>query len=373
MKKKLVMLVLASFIMTLACSFTVYADDAVVSDEAVSVYGAVYIDPYNTSYAPVHSLKEEKLQKTKNDVNQFKSDLKVYRQKIKLIQKEQKKSKKNYTLLKKCYKNAEKCFKKADADLTVVLEDLDVLGDVYCEISWCVDPDMGYDLTSSDLEQIESDLAEIKEYKTKTKEYLQQFEKGHQVNSDTFGSALKQAKRYIDFAIKTKNSKKIKTKQKLDNKAIKHDNEYEGYESSVKYGIYDDEDINAEIKAFDKYRKDKKLPAMKHNIKLNKAAAMLAMEYTIGADSSAENHIRPDGTRYSTAIKECGVKCKSSSLITITYIGGRYSSFVDDVVNTYSSMYGEVINSREYTEYGIGYYAYGDGSLQRWVLIPISK
>ena len=374
MKKKLVMMTLASCILASTFSLTVCAEPVKVMAEEL-----VY-DIQNNSYSQIHSIKEEKLQKANQDLKQFKSDLKEYRRNIKLIKSDLKKSKINYTTLKKDYKNAEKYFKNADAGLTLVQDDLSTISNVYSLIQEFFDPDMGYVQTEADLQQAESDLAEVKEYLTQTRDYLKQFKKYNKITSETFESDLSKAKAYVDFAIKTKDSKKVKTKQKLDEETIKFMNDREGFKYWVRYGIYSDENIDAQVKAFNKYRKDKKLPTMKNNTKLNKAAAMIAMEYTIGYnfDKNGDKvygmrtNTRPDGTSYSTAIKECGVKCKSSSIIVIDF-AGEYTGFIDTVVNDYSSIYGKLMKSKKYTEYGIGYYSADKGSRQVWVLIPISK
>lgn len=375
MRKKLVMMTLASCILASTFSLTVCAEPVKVMAEEL-----VY-DIQNNSYSQIHSIKEEKLQKANQDLKQFKSDLKEYRRNIKLIKSDLKKSKTNYTTLKKDYKNAEKYFKNADAGLTLVQDDLSTISNVYSLIQEFFDPDMGYVQTEADLQQAESDLAEVKEYLTQTRDYLKQFKKYNKITSETFKCDLDEAKEYVDFAIKTKNSKKVKTKQKLDEKSIKCMNNRTGYETYVRYGIYDDKYIDAELKALNEYRKSKKLPELKVNKKLNKAAAILALEYALGADyekdgviiSGMYNGIRPNGKSSTTVFKECGIKgVKSSTELNVKY-SGKNEGFVDTLTGDYYSMYSKELNSKKYTEVGIGYYSSSDGSLQTWVMLPVQK
>ena len=79
---------------------------------------------------------------------------------------------------------------------------------------------------------------------------------------------------------------------------------------------------------------------------------------------------RPDGTSYTTAIKECGVKFKSSNFSATNFV--NITGFVDDMIANIDS-YKLILNSKKYTEVGIGYYSTSDGSYQTWVIIPISK
>ena len=370
MKKKLVMMTLASCILASTFSLTVCAEPVEVMAEEL-----VY-DVYNTSYSQIHDIKEEKLPKAIDGLEQFKSDLKEYKKYIKLIKAELKKSKINYSNLKKYYKSAKKSFKNADESLTSLLDDLSTMSNVLDLIIEYQDPDMGYTQTDEDLQQASLDYTEVKEYLTGTRNYLKQFKRYDIVTSKSFKGELTRAKNYVDFAIKTKDSKRIKTSQKLD--SITKMYSY-GYKDYVDYGFYSDDTINSQIKAYNKYRKSKKLPAMKNNPKLNKAAAMLALEYAVGDyhDEDKIAHIsdmykRPDGSSYTTAIKECGVKkFKSSTAFRITVTGEKDYNFIEDALSL--DMYNEVLKGKQFTEYGIGYYSTSDGVYQTWVIIPISK
>lgn len=371
MRKKLVLMLLTSCILTSTFSLTVCAEPVEVMAEEL-----VY-DVYNTSYSQIHDIKEEKLQKAVDGLEQFKSDLKEYKKYIKLIKAELKKSKINYSNLEKYYKSAKKSFKNADESLTSVLDDLSTMSNVLDLIIEYQDPDMGYTQTEEDLQQASLDYTEVKEYLTGTRNYLKQFKKRGIVTSERFKGDLTRAKNYVDFAIKTKDSKKIKTKQKLDSCTKSY---ADGYREYVDYGFYSDDTISSQIKAYNKYRKSKKLPAMKNNSKLNKAAAMLALEYAVGynLDKDGNNvygsktNKRPDGSSYTTAIKECGIKkFKSSSAVCITVTGERDFNFVKTALSF--DMYDKVLKGKQYTEYGIGYYSTSDGGLQVWVLIPIKK
>lgn len=380
MRKKLVMMTLASCILASTFSLTAYADEIEFETEEI-VYNEDISDDdisYDSYYSQTHSIKEEKLQKAVADLSQFKSDLKEYKKNIKYIKTELKKSKRDYDKLKKYYKSAEKYFKNADESLTSVLDDLSTMRNVLDLIIEYQDPDMGYTQTDEDLQQASLDYTEVKEYLKDTRNYLKQFRKYKTVTSESFKGDLDRAENYVAFAIRTKDSKRIKTSQKLDS-IIKTDSY--GYKEYVDYGFYSDDTINSQIKAYNKYRKSKKLPAMKNNPKLNKAAAMLALEYEVGNNFDknrnvfygSSTHKRPDGSSYTTAIKECGIKnFKSSSAVCITETGERdYSDFIKDALSY--GMYDKVLKGKQYTEYGIGYYSTSDGVLQVWVLIPISK
>lgn len=370
MKKKLVMMTLASCILASTFSLTVCAEPVEVMAEEL-----VY-DVYNTSYSQIHDIKEEKLPKAIDGLEQFKSDLKEYKKYIKLIKAELKKSKINYSNLKKYYKSAKKSFKNADESLTSLLDDLSTMSNVLDLIIEYQDPDMGYTQTDEDLQQASLDYTEVKEYLTGTRNYLKQFKKYNTVTSESFKGDLTRAKNYVDFAIRTKDSKRIKTSQKLDS-IIKTDSH--GYKKYVDYGFYSDDTISSQIKAYNKYRKSKKLPAMKNNPKLNKAAAMLALEYEVGDIFEKENvygsltQKRPDGSSYTTAIKECGIKeFKSAGAFCITVQGEiDYSDFIKDALSY--GIYDKGIKGNQYTEYGIGYYSTSDGGLQVWEMILISK
>ena len=76
MKKKLVTMLLASCILASTFSLTVCAEPVEVMAEEL-----VY-DVYNTSYSQIHDIKEEKLQKAIDGLEQFKSDLKEYKKYI---------------------------------------------------------------------------------------------------------------------------------------------------------------------------------------------------------------------------------------------------------------------------------------------------
>ena len=379
MRKKLVMMTLASCILTSSFSLTAYADEIEFETEEI-VYDEDISDDdisYDSYYSQTHSIKEEDLQKAVADLSQFKSDLKDYKKNIKLIKTELKKSKINYSNLKMYYKSAEKYFKNADESLTLIKDDLYKLSVDYDLIEMYLDPDMGYTRTDEDLQQASLDYTEVKEYLTDTRNYLKQFKKRNIVTSESFKGDLDRAENYVDFAIKTKDSKRIKTSQKL--KSYPKTNSY-GFKDYVDYGFYSDNTISSQIKAYNKYRKSKKLPAMKNNPKLNKAAAMLALEYEVGYNLDkngnnvygAETHKRPDGSDYTTAIKECGIKnFKSSSAVCIFEGGEENFNFVKAALS--SGMYDKVLKGKQYTEYGIGYYSTSDGGRQDWVLIPISK
>lgn len=371
MRKKLVLMLLTSCILTSTFSLTVCAEPVEVMAEEL-----VY-DVYNTSYSQIHDIKEEKLQKAVDGLEQFKSDLKEYKKYIKLIKAELKKSKINYSNLKKYYKSAKKSFKNADESLTSLLDDLSTMSNVLDLIIEYQDPDMGYTQTDEDLQQASLDFTEVKEYLTGTRNYLKQFKKYDTVTSESFKGDLTRAKNYVDFAIRTKDSKRIKTSQKLDSRTKSY---ADGYRKYVDYGFYSDDTISSQIKAYNKYRKSKKLPAMKNNSKLNKAAAMLALEYTVGYNLDkdgnnvygSETHKRPDGSDYTTAIKECGIKkFKSSSAVCIHETGEENFNFVKTALSF--DMYDKVLKGKQYTEYGIGYYSTSNGGYQTWVLIPISK
>lgn len=359
--------------MTSTFSLTVYADAIEFETETI-IYDDISYDSY---YSQTHSIKEESLQKAIADLEQFKSNLKEYRKNIKLIKTELKKSKRNYSNLKKYYKSAKKYFKKADESIPLIKDDLYKLGVVCDLIEMYLDPDMGYTQTDADLQQASLDFTEVNEYLTGTRNYLKQFKKYDTVTSESFKGDLTRAKNYVDFAIKTKDSKRIKTSQKLDSRTKSY---ADGYREYVDYGFYSDDTISSQIKAYNKYRKSKKLPAMKNNSKLNKAAAMLALEYAVGNNIDkngnnvygSETHKRPDGSDYTTAIKECGIKkFKSSSAVCITEFGEENFNFVKTALSF--DMYDKVLKGKQYTEYGIGYYSTSDGGLQVWVLIPISK
>lgn len=374
MKKKLVTMLLASCILTSSFSLTVYAD--AIEFETEIIYDDIDI-PVVSGYSQIHDSKEEQLQKAVADLSQFKSDLKEYKKNIKYIKTELKKSKRNYSNLKIYYKNAKKYFKNADKSLTSVLDDLSTMSNVLDLIIEYQDPDMGYTQTDADLQQASLDYTEVKEYLTGTRNYLKQFKKRGIVTSERFKGDLTRAKNYVDFAIKTKDSKKIKTKQKLDSCTKSY---ADGYREYVDYGFYSNDTISSQIKAYNKYRKSKKLPAMKNNPKLNKAAAMLALEYAVGNNIDkngnnvygSETHKRPGGSDYTTAIKECGIKkFKSSSAVCISETGERDFNFVKTALSF--DIYDKVLKGKQYTEYGIGYYSTSDGGLQVWVLIPISK
>lgn len=367
-------MLLTSCILTSTFSLTVYAD--AIEFETEIIYDDIDI-PVDNGYSQIHDSKEEKLQKAVADLSQFKSDLKEYKKNIKYIKTELKKSKRDYSKLKKYYKNAKKYFKNSDESLTSVLDDLSTMSNVLDLIIEYQDPDMGYTQTEEDLQQASLDYTEVKKYLTDTRDYLKQFKKYDTVTSERFKGDLTRAKNYVDFAIRTKDSKRIKTSQKLD--SITKTYSY-GYKDNVDYGFYSDDTINSQIKAYNKYRKSKKLPAMKNNPKLNKAAAMLALEYAVG-DNIDKNgnyaygsltHKRPDGSSYTTAIKECGIKkFKSSSAVCISETGEENFNFVKTALSY--DMYDKVLKGKKYTEYGIGYYSTSDGGYQTWVLIPISK
>lgn len=376
MKKKLVTMLLASCILASTFSLTVYADAIEFETETI-IYDDIDIPVDNSDYAQIHSIKEEKLQKAVADLSQFKSDLKEYKKNIKYIKTELKKSKRDYSKLKKYYKSAKKYFNNSDESLTSALDDLSTMSNVLDLIIEYQDPDMGYTQTDADLQQASLDYTEVKKYLTDTRDYLKQFKRYNIVTSDAFKGDLTRAKNYVDFAIKTKDSKRIKTSQKLDSRTKKYSY---GYKKYVDYGFYSDATINSQIKAYNKYRKSKKLPTMKNNPKLNKAAAMLALEYAVGnnLDKNGNNvygfetHKRPDGSSYTTAIKECGIKkFKSSSAVCITEFGEENFNFVKTALSF--DMYDKVLKGKQYKEYGIGYYSTSNGSLQVWVLIPISK
>lgn len=374
MKKKLVTMLLASCILTSSFSLTVYAD--AIEFETEIIYDDIDI-PVVSGYSQIHDSKEEQLQKAVADLSQFKSDLKEYKKNIKYIKTELKKSKRDYSKLKEYYKSAKKYFKNADESLTFVLDDLSTMSNVLDLIIEYQDPDMGYTQTDADLQQASLDYTEVKKYLTDTRDYLKQFKKYDTVTSESFKGDLTRAKDYVDFAIKTKDSKKIKTNKKLGDLCSGYS---DGYKEYVNYGFYSDNTINSQIKAYNKYRKSKKLPAMKNNSKLNKAAAMLALEYAVGynLDKDGNNvygsktHKRPGGSDYTTAIKECGIKkFKSSSAVCITETGEENFNFVKTALSY--DMYDKVLKGKQYTEYGIGYYSTSDGGYQVWVLIPISK
>ncbi len=375
MKKKLVMMLLTSCVLASTFSLTVYADAIEFETETI-IYDDIDI-PVDNGYSQIHDSKEEQLQKAVSDLSQFKSDLKEYKKNIKYIKTELKKSKRDYGKLKKYYKSAKKSFKNADESLTSVLDDLSTMSNVLDLIIEYQDPDMGYTQTDADLQQASLDFTEVKEYLKDTRNYLKQFKKYDTVTSERFKGDLTKAKAYVDFAIKTKDSKKIKTNKKLGDLCSGYS---DGYKEYVNYGFYSDDTISSQIKAYNKYRKSKKLPAMKNNSKLNKAAAMLALEYAVGynLDKDGNNvygsktHKRPDGSDYTTAIKECGIKnFKSSSAVCITETGEENFNFVKTALSF--DMYDKVLKGKQYTEYGIGYYSTSDGGLQVWVLIPISK
>lgn len=375
MRKKLVLMLLTSCILTSTFSLTVYAD-AIEFENEIIIYDNVDI-PVDSGYSQIHDSKEEQLQKAVDGLEQFKSDLKDYKKNIKYIKTELKKSKRDYSKLKKYYKSAKKYFKNADESLTSVLDDLSTMSNVLDLIIEYQDPDMGYTQTDADLQQASLDYTEVKKYLTDTRDYLKQFKRYNIVTSDAFKGDLTKAKAYVDFAIKTKDSKKIKTNKKLDSCTKKYSY---GYKKYVDYGFYSDDTISSQIKAYNKYRKSKKLPAMKNNSKLNKAAAMLALEYAVGNNLDkdgnnvygSETHKRPDGSSYTTAIKECGIKkFKSSSAVCITVTGERDFNFVKTALSF--DMYDKVLKGKQYTEYGIGYYSTSNGGLQVWVLIPIKK
>lgn len=186
------------------------------------------------------------------------------------------------------------------------------------------------------------------------------------------------SKEDLEKAKKTKKVKKVKTKKKLDEEKIEYSNNYKGYKYWVKYGIYDDEKIDAEFRTLNDYRKSIGLPEFKVNKKLNKAAAMMALEYSVGYnfDKNGDKCAgfgtkkRPDGTSYTTAIKECGIKFKSSNFSATNFVND--TGFVDDMIANIDT-YKSILNSKKYTEVGIGYYSTSDGSYQTWVIIPISK
>lgn len=369
------MMLLTSCILTSTFSLTAYADAIEFETETI-MYDDIDI-PVDNSYSQIHSIKEEQLQKAIADLNQFKSNLKEYKKSIKYIKTELKKSKRDYSKLKKYYKSAKKYFKNADESLTSVLDDLSTMSNVLDLIIEYQDPDMGYTQTDADLQQASLDLTEVKKYLTDTRDYLKQFKRYNTVTSDVFKGDLTKAKAYVDFAIKTKDSKKIKTNKKLGDLCSGYS---DGYKKYVDYGFYSDDTISSQIDAYNKYRKSKKLPAMKNNSKLNKAAAMLALEYAVGynLDKDGNNvygsktHKRPDGSDYTTAIKECGIKnFKSSSAVCITVTGERDFNFVKTALSF--DDYDKVLKGKKYTEYGIGYYSTSDGGLQVWVLIPIKK
>ena len=380
MRKKLVMMTLASCILTSTFSLTAYADEIEFETEEI-VYDEDISDDdisYDSYYSQTHSIKEEDLQKAVADLSQFKSDLKEYKKNIKYIKTELKKSKRDYDKLKKYYESAEKYFKNADESLTLIKDDLNKLDVVlYDLIELYLDSDMGYTRTDEDLQQASLDFTEVKKYLTDTRNYLKQFKKRNIVTSESFKGDLDRAENYVDFAIRTKDSKRIKTSQKLDS-IIKTDSY--GYKEYVDYGFYSDDTINSQIKAYNKYRKSKKLPAMKNNPKLNKAAAMLALEYNVGNNCDKDgNYVggsltqtRPDGSSYTTAIKECGIKnFKSASAFCISEAGEENFNFIKEALSTV--MYDKVLKGKQYTEYGIGYYSTSDGGLQDWEMILISK
>lgn len=378
MKKKLVTMTLASCLLASTFPLTAYADAVEFETERIIYdYDDVNISDDTSSYSQIHSIKEEELQKAIADLSQFKSDLKEYKKNIKYIKTELKKSKRNYSNLKKYYKSAKKYCKNADESLTSVLDDLSTMSNVLDLIIEYQDPDMGYTQTDEDLQQASLDYTEVKKYLTDTRDYLKQFKKYDTVTSESFKGDLDRAKNYVDFAIKTKDSKKIKTNKKLSDICSGYS---DGYKEYVNYGFYSDDTISSQIKAYNKYRKSKKLPAMKNNSKLNKAAAMLALEYAVGynLDKDGNNvygsktHKRPGGSDYTTAIKECGIKkFKSSSAVCISVTGEENFNFVKTALSY--DMYDKVLKGKQYTEYGIGYYSTSDGGLQVWVLIPISR
>lgn len=371
-------MLLTSCILTSTFSLTAYADEIEFETEEI-VYDEDISDDdisYDSYYSQTHSIKEEKLQKAVDDLEQFKSNLKDYKKNIKLIKTELKKSKRNYSNLKMYYKNAKKSFKNADESLTLIKDDLYKLSVVYDLIEMYLDPDMGYTRTDEDLQQASLDFTEVKEYLTGTRNYLKQFKKYGTVTSESFKGDLTRAKNYVDFVIRTKDSKRIKTSQKLDS-IIKTDSY--GFKDYVDYGFYSDDTISSQIKAYNKYRKSKKLHAMKNNPKLNKAAAMLALEHAVGDYHDKNENVdgfgyeRPDGSSYTTAIKECGVKkFKSAGTFYITVQGERdYSDFIKDALSY--DMYNKWIKGNQYTEYGIGYYSTLDGGLQTWFMILVQK
>lgn len=179
---------------------------------------------------------------------------------------------------------------------------------------------------------------------------------------------------------KTKNTKKtkiVKTSQKLDEEMIEYSNNYKGYEHWVRYGVYDDEKIDTELQVLNDYRKSIGLPEFTVNKELNKAAALMALEYSVGYnfDANGDKYAgfgtkrRPDGTSYTTAIKECGVKFKSSNLGAMNFVNA--TGFVNEMIA--DSSYKSIVESKKYTEVGIGYYSNATGSYMTWVIIPISK
>lgn len=372
MKKKLVMMLLTSCVLASTFSLTVYADAIEFETETI-MYDDIDI-PVDNSYSQIHSIKEEQLQKAIADLSQFKSNLKEYKKSIKYIKTELKKSKRDYDKLKKYYKSAKKYFNNSDESLTSVLDDLSTMSNVLDLIIEYQDPDMGYTQTDEDLQQASLDYTEVKKYLTDTRDYLKQFKRYNIVTSDAFKGDLTKAKAYVDFAIRTRGSKKVKTNQKLDYICSTYSEKY------VDYGFYSDKTIDKQVKAYNKFRKSKKLPAMKNNTKLNKAAAMLALEYAVGYNLNkdgnnvygSKTHKRPDGSDYTTAIKECGIKnFKSSSAVCIEVTGEENFNFVKTALSF--DMYDKVLKGKQYTEYGIGYYSTSNGGLQVWVLIPISK
>ena len=125
MRKKLVLMLLTSCILTSTFSLTVYAD-AIEFENEIIIYDNVDI-PVDNGYSKIHDSKEEKLQKAVADLSQFKSDLKEYKKNIKYIKTELRKSKRDYGKLKKYYKSAKKSFKNADESLTSVLDDLSTM------------------------------------------------------------------------------------------------------------------------------------------------------------------------------------------------------------------------------------------------------
>lgn len=109
---------------------------------------------------------------------------------------------------------------------------------------------------------------------------------------------------------------------------------------------------------------------------------MLALEFSNGDIGDAEfsmifDHRRPDGSYYTTAIKEVGKKkFKKSSIIAVTNSGSEDFDFVAYITSPDRGSwlnYSSVLDTNTYTHWGIGYYANSDNSCRCWVLIPTDK
>ncbi|MDD6039067.1 MAG: CAP domain-containing protein [bacterium] len=324
--------------------------------------------PYDLATVETAEKSIKQLEKSLNDFNK----------ELKKLHKELDKSKKNFDTIKKYYKQTKATLKNLENALGQADKDLNEVRETVYLIDEYLEPEMHF-------EPVPEELAEqARKDRTQTKDFLQQARETVKSKKDKVTIATRQFEKATNrykYAKKIKNSKTIKTKQKLDTESIEFSNKYDGYEDYVKYGIYDNAVVRAEIKAFNEYRAKKKLPKVKLNQNLSKAAAMLALEYTVGADyivdgvivSGSQNHIRPDGSRYTTALKECGVKNFSYAPIICIKYSNRTESFMKHVTEDYRSWYDFVVDSKKIKEFGMGYYATSDGSLETWILLPIEK